>query len=80
MRSLLSSPEGNAGDASFAGGLASGVAAAVSGVVLAGVAARAMIRMIQSSSSKDAGESSPIPTEEPEKKAGGLLQEAGKAA
>ena len=115
MLSLLSSPEGKAGDeeeaaggAGFAGGLASGAGAAagatasagagslaggvgtvvglasgvggaVAGAVLAGVATRALIRMIRSSSSEDAGESSPIPTEELEKKAGDLLQEAGMA-
>ena len=60
-------------------GLASGVGGAVAGAVLAGVATRALIRMIRSSSSKDAGESSPIPVEELEKKAGDLLQEAGMA-
>ncbi len=115
MLSLLSSPEGNAGDeeeaaggAGFAGGLASGAGAAAgataglagagslavgvgtaiglasgagaaAGAVLAGVATRALIRRIRSSSSKDTGESSPIPTEELEKKAGDLLQEAGMA-
>ena len=42
-------------------------------------ATRALSRIIQSSSSKDAGESFPIPTEELEKKAGDLLQEAGMA-
>lgn len=85
MLSLLSSPEGNAGDeeeaaggAGFAGGLASGAGAAA-GAVLAGVATRALIRRIRSSSSKDTGESSPIPTEGLEKKAGDLLQEAGMA-
>ena len=69
MLSLLSSPEGNAGDEEEAVG-------AVAGAVLAGVAARALIRMIRSSAPKDAGESSPIPTEELEKKAGDLLQKA----
>ncbi len=69
MLSLLSSPGGNAGDEEEAVG-------AVAGAVLAGVAARALIRMIRSSAPKDAGESSPIPTEELEKKAGDLLQEA----
>ena len=69
MRSLLSSPEGNAGDEEDAAG-------AVAGAVLAGVAARALIRMIRSSAPEDAGDSSPIPTEELEKKAGDLLQEA----
>ncbi len=84
MLSLLSSPEGNAGDeeeaaggAGFAGGLVGG--GAVAGATLAGVAARALIRMIRSSAPKDAGESSPIPTEELEKKAGDLLQETGMA-
>ena len=69
MLSLLSSPGGNAGDEEEAVG-------AVAGAVLAGVAARALIRMIRSSAPEDAGESSPIPTEELEKKAGDLLQEA----
>ena len=69
MLSLLSSPGGNAGDEEEAAG-------AVAGAVLAGVATRALIRMIRSSSSEDAGDSSPIPTEELEKKAGDLLQEA----
>ena len=69
MLSLLSSPGGNAGDEEEAVG-------AVAGAVLAGVAARALIRMIRSSAPKDAGESSPIPTEELEKKAGDLLQKA----
>ena len=81
MLSLLSSPEGNAGDeeeaaggAGFGGGLVGG--GAVAGAALAGVAARALIRMIRSSAPEDAGDSSPIPTEELEKKAGDLLQEA----
>ena len=69
MLSLLSSPGGNAGDEEEAVG-------AVAGAVLAGVAARALIRMIRSSAPEDAGDSSPIPTEELEKKAGDLLQEA----
>ena len=63
-----------AGAAGFAGGLASGT-----GAVLAGVAARALIRVVRSSSSEDAGEFSPISTEELEMKAGDLLQEAGMA-
>lgn len=86
MLALLSSPEGSAGDeeeaasgAGFSGGLASGVGPAVAGAVLAGVAARALIRRVRSSSSEDAGESSPIQTEELEKQAGELLQEAGMA-
>ena len=65
-----------AGGVGTAIGLASGVGGAVAGAVLAGVAARALIRMIRSSAPEDAGESSPIPTEELEKKAGDLLQEA----
>jgi len=80
MLSLLPSPAGDeeeaASDAGFAGGLAS---AAVAGGVLGGVAIRALIRRVRSSSSKDAGASSPIPTEELEMEARGLLQEAGMA-
>ena len=72
MLSLLSSPGGNAGDEEEAAG-------AVARAVLAGVAARALIRMIRSSAPEDAGESFPIPTEELERKAGDLLQEAGMA-
>ncbi|MXW65129.1 MAG: ImmA/IrrE family metallo-endopeptidase [Bacteroidetes bacterium SB0662_bin_6] len=60
-------------------GLATGVGGVVAGGALTGVVARALIRMIRSSSSEDAGEFSPIPTEELEKKAGELLQEAGMA-
>lgn len=56
------------------GGFARGVGGAVAS---AGVAARVLGRIIRSSLSEDAGESSPIPVEELEKKAGELLQEAG---
>ena len=79
MHSLLPSPGGNAGDEEEAAGGAGFPGGAVAGATLAGVAARALIRMIRSSSPKDAGESSPIPTEELEMKAGDLLQEAGMA-
>lgn len=65
MLSLLSSLEGNTGRAARG--------------ILADVAVRALIRMVRSSSSEAAGESSPKPAEELEAKAGDLLQEAGMA-
>ena len=75
----LAGAGGLAGGAGVAGSLAGGVGTAVAGAVLAGVAARALIRMIRSSASEDAGETSPIPTEELEKQAGDLLQKSGVA-
>ncbi len=67
------------GGAGVVGSLAGGAGGAVAGALLAGVAARALIRRVRSSASEDDGKYSPIPTEELEKRAGGLLQEAGAA-